>query len=1195
MVYQDDYSPDVLLLASFAVAKTRPGGRPVEKPDKDGLMNRRNVNLFHALVLFSSITFMSFIPTKIFAQAIFGSINGTVTDSSGAIVPNATVTVIDTVKGTTQTVKSNESGNYLVEHLIPDTYTIRVQGEGFTAFEIKAFQVSANTSPRVDAQLQVGSMTQTIEVTTETPQLKTDQADVSDTLNEKSLQNLPNLTRNATSFVALAPGTVTSTGGNSPSENPQQSTPIAANGQSPFSAGFILDGADNKDSFIGEVVINPTLDSLSEMEFTTQNYDAQFGAAAAGIVIAQSKSGGNSFHGDAYDYRYTGAQQARNPFTQYPGVHAAQHLPDVPPSLYSLFGGSVSGPIKHNKIFFFGDYQGTRQKTGASLIETVPTALVHSSCGSGTGCDLSEYLQPTNGQNVGQLYDPRSSTATDGSGRTPFNQNLIPVGEVSQQAVSLINLLPLPTSSGITNNFVATGFGIFNANQYDTRVDAQLSQKLHIFGHYAYFGSLISAPGGFGILEGQGFGANNFAGKSTGRDQSISTGADYEISPNLVTDFRFGFLRYRVLEDKYNGSTSPLETSLGIPGLNTGAPGTGGVSGFIIPGISLIGSGASSGAINVNSCDCPLNEQEQEFQGVNNWTKNVGNHSIKFGGELRYLMNLRLPSDQNRAGVLTFAAARTSIGGNGVTVPGGLGLGTFLLGDITTFTRYVSATTTAAERQKRLFSYIEDSWRVTPKLTFNYGVRWEIYFPETVNGKGQGGFFDINTFNIKVAGYGGIPTNFGVQNTYSYFAPRLGLAYSATDKTVIRAGYGRTLDPGFYGDLFTAVVTQELPVLANQTATSPSQYGYVGFNLAQGPPAFVFPTIPANGQIPLPSNISPTTRPNQMRVPTIDTWNLTLQQQMTPTISLQIAFVGNKTTHESVGNYNINAPTLAVPDGNLCAREQYCVKYGDNQAINYFGNAGTSHYNSLQTVLAKKIANGLQFQTSYVWSKAQANGSYGNFLYYNPRIAYGLFSTNRKNNFVLYGNYDLPFGHGKQFASDVPHWVNGVIGGISLNGTYNWGSGLPFSPTYNECSADEDVGICFPSRVSAVRGSVGALNQTSHTRQFLPIVAPISGNGQASGPYERPQKGTIGNLGTNSIYGPAFMMGNMAIRKNFNLPKKIGFEIEAQAQNVFNHANLANPSSACVDCSITSGAGQISNILANTTMRQLEFNGRFTF
>ncbi len=238
----------------------------------------------------------------------------------------------------------------------------------------------------------------------------------------------------------------------------------------------------------------------------------------------------------------------------------------------------------------------------------------------------------------------------------------------------------------------------------------------------------------------------------------------------------------------------------------------------------------------MNRCNCPLDEQEQQFQFVNNWTNTRGSHTIKFGADIRYAMNLRVPSDAHRSGQLHFDNERTSqIGGAG----GGLGLATFLLGDVTTFERFVSTQTDAAERQKRFFFYGQDTWRVTPNLTVNYGIRWDMIFPEKVNKPAAGGWFDINTSQILVGGVGGVDSNGNVEMTYKNIAPRLGIAYRWHDKTVIRAGYGRTFDIGVFGSVFGHAVTQNLPVLAIQSLSGPGGNNFLSaFNLAHGPPAF---------------------------------------------------------------------------------------------------------------------------------------------------------------------------------------------------------------------------------------------------------------------------------------------------------------------------------------------------------------------
>src|SRR5438874_1443835 len=368
-------------------------------------------------------------------------------------------------------------------------------------------------------------------------------------------------------------------------------------------------------------------------------------------------------------------------------------------------------------------------------------------------------------------------------------------------------------------------------------------------------------------------------------------------------------------------------TSLfGIPGLNRGTPDTGGLSRFHFTGNGLRNgtggniAGADSGSfgdgLNVGRCNCPLTEKEDQFQVVNNWTRIQGNHQIKFGADIRYAKNLRVPSDSNRTGELNFNSAGTANAGNG-----GLDLATFLLGDVTSFNRFVSTSLNAAERQKRWFFYGQDTWRVTNKFTFNYGVRWEMYFPEKVNGRLQGGFANIDQGIIRVAGVGSNSLDGNTENTYKAIAPRVGIAYQVDNKTVVRLGYGRSFDIGVFGSNFGHVVTQNLPVLANQDLSDSSVNGGTNdrtavFTLASGPPAFTPVTIPADGILPLRgplNNVDPRVRPRIQRLPTLDAWNATIQRQLTPTMNLEVAYIGNKGTHTFAGNgpaYNANEPAI---------------------------------------------------------------------------------------------------------------------------------------------------------------------------------------------------------------------------------------------------------------------------------------------
>src|SRR5271169_2159412 len=374
-------------------------------------------------------------------QAVFGSIIGTVTDPQGNAVVGAKVTVTSITKSFTYDTATNESGNYAVTHLIPDIYKVHIEATGFKAYDVPSVTVSADTSTSVDASMQVGAVTQTVEVTGDIPQLQTDRADVDIQFSQKYIEDLPVLNRNFTNFELLSPGAQKLVGwSHAATENPQGGGQIFVNGQHFSGTNFELDGTDNQDPILGIIVVNPNLDAIGEAKIALQDYDAESGKATAGTVGVQIKSGSNDFHGSGFYYYRNSDQQARDPFTNKPGVPLA-------PATWKQYGGSVGGPIVKDKLFFFADYQGTKQIQGITNQYTIPTAEVVSTCNPNTPpasglCDLSQYLDAygpvVNGVHSGQIYQPGSYVAAGcavtqaqalatGACRMPFANNMIPI------------------------------------------------------------------------------------------------------------------------------------------------------------------------------------------------------------------------------------------------------------------------------------------------------------------------------------------------------------------------------------------------------------------------------------------------------------------------------------------------------------------------------------------------------------------------------------------------------------------------------------------------------------------------------------------------------------------------------------------------------------------------------------------------
>ena len=1207
---------------------------------------------------------------EVSAQAVFGSIAGTITDPSGAAVGNAKVTVLDQGKGTTDQATTNESGNYTVTHLMPDLYTVRIEAPGFKVLEFKDVAVSADTAAHIDGQFQVGSASEQVEVTAEAEQLKTDRADVSIEFNEKYVEDLPVMNRNFTSFELLSPGTQKMVGwSHAATENPQGSQQIFVNGQHFSGTAFELDGTDNQDPILGIIVVNPNLDAIQETKIDLQNFDAEFGKALGGVVTVQTKSGSNDFHGEGFWFRRTDATAARDPFTQYAANPITGKF--IPSDRWQQFGGTIGGPIIKNKLFFFGDYQATRETNGTTNLLTVPTAEAQKTCNPATSsgvCDLSQYLNVEQGGSTtlgilgGQVFKP---VAGDGGlSRVPYAKNQIPITDISPQAANILALFPAPTNSEVFNNYIASGSGTYKQDSFDTRIDFSAAPTVQIFGRFSLDYFNVAGQGSYGALEGVGFGPGGLSGSSITHNYSLASGVTKTFSSTLLADFRFGYFKYNPIASKPDVGATPM-TKVGIPNANlTGAQAleTSGWGGFILNQTpsSSSGDGGNFGGstvtwgdgLGVARCNCPLTESEQQFQWVANITKIHGNHQFKFGADIRYAMNLRVPSDAGRTGDYTFDYRTTSGGPTGGV--GGLDWATFLLGDVTQVSRYVSTTLDAAERQHRMFYYGQDTWRMTPKLTLNYGLRWEVYFPEYVNGKDNGGFANLVQGLDRVAGEGGIPLNGNINNAWDAFAPRLGVAYQLNPKTVVRMGYGRSFDMGVFGSNFGHTGTQTLPVLAAQLAQGASQE-VPAFTLAQGPPIFTFPPIPANGLLPVSGPncyqnpvfnaagqntqlcVQPHIRPTTQRLPTLDAWNATVQRQITNTTTIDVAYIGNKGTHVFAGDgptYNVNNPSMV----GYCANAACTAKtpqvfrrpyynnftysgYADptntlanfpgaprlvpgvlqccsTDQGNYLGNDASSKYDALQVKVEKRFSRGLQVLSHYTFAHAYKYDS----SYYpdNPAIAYGPDDQVRNQVWVNSVVYELPFGKGKMFAGNSGRAEDLIIGGWQITGTTTWGSGLPWTPSTNECGGEEDVGVCRPDKgTGSFPIGAGSLQHPAGGAPFVQFFTPLT---SLTGPFTDPGNGNLGNIGVFSYRGPRVFYADASILKNFSLIERLRLQFRMDAFNVFNHPVLGfnnnQNGGTCIDCP---GNGTITDIEHDaspgsaTGMRQLEFALKLIF
>jgi hypothetical protein len=1146
--------------------------------------NQRWRGISTAAILLIAVIFGLGVTVTLRAQAVSGNIVGTITDASGAAVPNAAVSITDRDRGTVSQTTTNETGNYSQTHLLSGRYELRVNAPGFAPFMAQVVvQVDATT--RVDAALKVGEAQSTITVTDETPLLKTDRADVSTTLTGSEVEKLPILDRNLTSLVLAVPGAQLNSWQHAAAENPQQGFQINVNGQAFTSNGFLLDGTENESAILGIAVINPNLDSLQDFKITTSNYDAEFGSVSGALLQATTKSGTNQIHGTLFEFLRNDIFNASDHFTSL-----------KPPLRWNQFGGSIGGPIRKDKLFAFFDYQGTRRSDGGSLIATVPTAAERNGdlraqlgdyicAGGGTSagpCANPAMVTTTENLQVparaGMVFDPNSGDPATGVGRRVFSTNgqvnVIPVAAPMQK---ILGYLPLPNNgTDIFNNYIAGLSQKFNVDQYDGRVDYVLNEKTHLFSRYTIADFNRQSPGAFGDEAG-GPSPFGFAGQALDRNQSAAAGFDHAFSPTLITDFRMGFYRYRIRTQPQGVGTTPA-TDAGLPGLNTGTPETSGMPAFYVNGDGGFNFGY---ALGVNQCNCPLKQTENHFQWVNNWTKELGNHSIKFGADIRRAQQQRVPSDSHRSGEISFNSSTTGdptldalANGSATT---GSALGSYLLGLPSSFARYFTpAGLYPGLRQTRLFFFAQDTWRATPKLTIAYGLRWEDYLPQTAAKPGGAGTFDPSTGDVLVAGWGTVPSNVGIKPYNGAFAPRIGLSYQLTPKTVGRIGYGKSYNPAGLGSIFGQGFDYDPPITLPQSVTQNGPYNPV-FDLLNGPPGVPAPVIPDSGRYPLPNNLSVyyiVNPPDSYRIPQVDFWNATVQRQLRSDLTLEAAYVGNVGRH-LYENPNINQ---AVPGpGSYDSRRPFYNLYGLEQGLYAVCNCGTSNYNALQVKLQKRFSHGLDFLLTYTYSRALSaveagGGGWDNN--YDIAASYGPMNSDHTHAVTLTHHWDLPFGKNQRWTLGGSRALDLIAGGWRFSGVTTILSGAPFSATVS--------------------------NAPLLNTDFNGVRADIIGNPSVSNPnsnlwfnpaaYTAPQQAyRDGTSSRNSLRGPGMFAANWALAKAFAITEKKELEVRWETFNTFNHPNLANPASTIDE----SGAGQIT--ATAVPMRQMQLGLHFSF
>jgi outer membrane receptor protein involved in Fe transport len=1096
-----------------------------------------NVPRTRIIVLLSMLFALSV--TWLHAQtAVTGAITGYVSDSSGNAVPEATVDATEAATGVSSQNVTNSSGIYRFDSLLPGVYSITVSKPGFQQVARKAIRVDAGMSVRIDAGLQVGSTTSTVVVTGGAPLLQTDSVQVNQTFQTQQITALPTFGRNVTRLSLLVPG-ASMPGGQLDlhPENAGETFDVNINGGK--GGNFqILDGVDNTEPIQALALLVPTQDSVQEVSFATSNYDAEYGKSSSGIVLMTTKSGTNSLHGSVFEYYRDGSWFAANPFTQPNGV---------PSNIWNQFGGSVGGPLKRDKLFFFTDYQGMQNHFGTSSLYTAPIVAFKKG-------DFSSIASSN------PIYDPSTGNA-DGTERTQFPGNVIPTSRLSPAALNLLALLPDPTVPTATdNNFTVTRPAIFDQQQADGRVDYFVSPKTIIFGKFSYFHANFYTNNVFGATGGgPPLGGAVNSGDST--DNVYSTMVNYQrtFSSTLQQDFRFAFSRIIISELQLD-SDQNTATKVGMPDINLGTVYTSG-----LPTLTINGP---VGAFTMGDIGLPFFEREANFEFFDTWTKIAGRHSFKFGADVEKFFGIR--TDVSGRGSFDFSPNLTG----STDVPNsGLGMASFLLGLSDNFGRDV----TLVQPQEKLWKlgfYGQDTWRVTPRLTAILGLRWDYYSPIfSQNGQSVGNI-DLNTGNILLTNLAGKYA--GVRTLKTEYSPRLGVSYQLFRNTVLRGGFGRSYFLNAFGATFG---TQGCcwPIKQSQSFVGDTPYAPLPFTLDQGPgkPA-PLPAYPKNGLIPLPNGFSeyfpgvgeyPHSYNNQ--------WNVTLQQAFGDNLTLVVSYVGAQGRH-LWNNVDVNAPIPGPGDFN--SRRPYYAKFGwtvaENQRNTELGGYPemTSNYNALQAGINGRLHGGLTLVSNFTWDKSLDIGGSSVQNQFDFASNYGNSSSTRPYTWVSAATWALPVGRGKSLGSSLSRAADALIGGWQLSGIVNFEAGQYFTPVLaNNASLNSTISLR-PNR----NGSGNVANPNRHL-WFNPADFSVPA------PY------VYGNSGRDILLGPRFFSTDISIGKNIAITERTHLDLRWDTFNALNNTNLSGPNSS-VD---TSTAGQITGTV--DFPRRMQIGAHLTF